>query len=215
MNVKFKTPAPARLTFAEAKARLNQFSRLTKAVRKHQYSLVWKGIPLAQRRVLMHWRDTGNWLANNAFENKPKPPIKRKSVVKPKPKTPSPSPRTKRANQVRGQFALIWKGMNANNRQVVRNYIASYKSPSPVKPKSLSPTAKKLASFFEPVKNTSVLNAAKRNVNGLKTAKARKEYRKQRAGNMNQDNWMALTRYIETKNNEARERRAHLKSVRA
>jgi hypothetical protein len=196
LNAKFQVkkavvPSPTKtLTYANAKARLNQFTKSTAAVRKHQYSLVWKGIPMPQRKVLMHWRNKGVWLANNAFENKPKPPIKRKSVVVPKPKTPSPSPRTKRANQVRGEFALIWKGMNANNRQVVRNYIAAYKSPSP--------TTKKLAPFFEPAKKN--LNSAKRSVNALKTIKARKEYKKKRQVNMSAENFKQLRKYIALKN---------------
>lgn len=192
-------------TIAKAKNHLNQFTKAPAVVRKYQYSLVWKGVPMPQRRVLMHWRNKGEWLANNAFNEKPKPPIKRKSVAKPKPKTPSPSPRTKRANQVRGEFALMWKGMNANNRQVVRNYIASYKSPSP--------TAKKLDRFFG--KNSNTLAAAKRNVNALKTAKARKLYKRGRAANMTQNNWMELGRYINRKNAEASEARRAKKSVRA
>jgi hypothetical protein len=126
----------------------------------------------------MHWRNKGVWLANNAFENKPKPPIKRKSVVVPKPKTPSPSPRTKRATHVRGEFALIWKVMNANNRQVVRNYIAAYKSP----------------------KTTKNLNSAKRSVNALKTIKARKEYKKKHQLNMSAENFKQLRKYIALKN---------------
>jgi len=179
-------------TFAEAKAFLNQWKN--PGIRKAKYSLVWKGVPMAQRKVLMHYRNTGEWLANNAFENKRKP------------KTPSPSPRTKRANQVRGEFALMWKGMNANNRQVVRNYIASYKSPSP--------TAKKLAPFFEPAKkNSNALANAKRNVNQLKTAKNRKHYKRTRAENMSQNNWTALGRYINQKNREAQLARAAKKSV--
>lgn len=190
-------------TFANVKARLNQYTKSTAAARKYQYSLVWRGLPMAQRKVLMHWRNKGVWLANNAFENK------RKSVAKPKPKTPSPSPRTKRANQVRGEFALIWKGMNANNRQVVRNYIAAYKSPSP--------NTKKLEPFFAPVKYT--LANAKRNVNALKTAKARKEfYKKGTVGKgLAPNNLVELSKYINAKNYEAmqirRAKRAAKKSV--
>ena len=192
--IKNAVPEPAKtLTFTNIKARLNQFTTSTAAVRKHQYSLVWKGLPMAQRKVLMHWRNKGAWLANNAFEEKAKPPIKRK------PKTPSPSPRTKRANQVRGEFAIMWKGMNANNRQVVRNYIAAYKSPNAKKP---SPANYTLAN-------------AKRNVNALKTAKARKEYKRTRSWNMSQNNWMELGRYITRKNYEASEARRAKKSVRA
>jgi hypothetical protein len=185
-------PSPKRTyTFAEAKARLNQFTTSGKVVRTHQYSLVWKGIPMAQRKVLMHWRNTGNWLANNAFEEKAKPPIKRKA---PKPKTPSPSPRTKHVNQVRSNFNKYWSGLTSNNRQVVRNYIAAYKSPVP------SPARVSLAN-------------AKRNVNALKTAKARKEYKRARAVNMGAPNWKELSRYIATKNAAARNARAAKKSV--
>jgi hypothetical protein len=63
------------------------------------------------------------------------------------------------------------------------------------------------------VKNTSVLTAAKRNVNALKTAKARKEYKRTRAVNMNQTNWTALGRYINAKDAEAQRARAAKKSV--
>ncbi|BAT22229.1 hypothetical protein AR679_gp203 [Yellowstone lake phycodnavirus 1] len=209
-----KVVAPAKTyTFTNAKAHLNQFTKSTAAVRKHQYSLVWKGIPMAQRRVLMHWRNKGEWLANNA-------------VVKPK--TPSPSPRTKRAIQVKTNFEKYWKAMQPENRQMIRNYVAAYKSPrtnanamnymkfgtpSPVKKASPSPTTKKLAPFFEPAKNSNALAAAKRNVNAIKTAKKRKEYRRTRAVNMSQNNWTALVRYIDQKNAEARWARSAKKTV--
>ena len=147
LRAKFQ-PAPVKTyTFTQVKAQLDPFTKSTLAMRKQKYSLVWRGVPMAQRKVLMHWRNKGEWLTNNAFENKAKPPIKRK------PKMPSP------------------------------------------------------------VKNTSVLNAAKRVVNGLKTAKARKEYKRTRAINMSQNNWTALGRYIEEKNREAQKARAAKKSV--
>ena len=190
--IKKAPPSPKTLTFTNAKARLNQYTKSTAAVRKHQYSLVWKGLPMAQRKVLMHWRNKGEWLANNAFENKAKPPIKRKSVVKP----PSPSPRTKRATQVKTNFEKYWKSMQPENRQMIRNYVAAYKSPNS--------NFNKLAPFFKPVnKNSNTLANAKRNVNGLKTAKDRKHYKRTRAVNMNQNNWMELGRYIDRKNYEA------------
>ena len=195
INKKFpiKKASPLKTyTFAEAKARLNQFTGSTAAARKHQYSLVWKGIPLDQRKVLMHWRNKGEWLANNAFENKRKP------------KTPSPSPKTKRANQVRSNFNKYWSGLNSNNRRVVRNYIAAYKSPSPNTKKPSPP---------KPALNT--LANAKRNVNALKTAKARKEYKRGRAANMTRNNWTELGRYINRKNYEASEARRAKKSARA
>ena len=191
-------------TFANVKARLNQFTKSTVAVRKHQYSLVWKGIPMAQRKVLMHWRNKGEWLANNAFEEKAKPPIKRKA---PKPKTPSPSPHTKRAIQVKSNFEKYWKSMQPENRRMIRNYVAAYKSPN----------NNKLAKFFEPAKKPSPVRVslanAKRNVNALKTAKARKEYKRARAVNMGAPHWKELGRYINQKNLEARTARAAKKSV--
>jgi hypothetical protein len=212
LHAKFanKKASPAKtLTFANVKTRLNQFTKSTAAVRKHQYSLVWKGLPMTQRKMLMHWRNKGEWLANNAFENKAKPPIKRKSVAKP----PGPSPRTARTTKLRSNFNTYWKGLTSNNRQVVRNYIAAYKSPSPLKPKSPSPTAKKLAPFFEPVKYT--LANAKRNVNALKTAKARSEfYKKGTVGKgLNPSNLMELSKYIKAKNQAAKNARAAKKSV--
>jgi hypothetical protein len=205
-NLRTKFPSkdtpPKTLTFANAKTRLNQYTKSTAVVRKHQYSLVWKGLPMAQRKVLMHWRNKGEWLANNAFENKPKPPIKRKSVVKPK--SPSPSPHAKRAIQVKSNFEKYWKAMQPENRQMIRNYVKTYKSPSPPKP-----VPKKLS----PAKNSNALANAKRNVNALKTAKARKDYKRKRAVNMNQPNWTALGRYITVKNYEAQQARAVKKSV--
>ena len=206
-----KKASPKTLTFANTKARLNQYTKSTAAVRKHQYSLVWKGLPMAQRKVLMHWRNKGEWLANNAFENKPKPPIKRKSVAKPKPKTPSPSPHAKRAIQVKSNFEKYWKSMQPENRKMIRNYVAAYKSPSPVKKSNFN----KLAPFFEPAKKTYTLNNAKRNVNALKTAKARDEfYKKGTVGKgLKPTNLVEILKYIKTKNQAARNARAAKKSV--
>jgi hypothetical protein len=199
-------------TFTNVKARLNQYTKSTAAARKHQYSLVWKGLPMAQRKVLMHWRNKGEWLANNAFENKPKPPIKRKSVAKPKPKSPSPSPHTKRAIQVKSNFEKYWKSMQPENRQMIRNYVAAYKSPNA---NAKKPNWNKLAPFFEPAKKTYTLANAKRNVNALKTAKARDEfYKKGTVGKgLNSTNLVELSKYIKAKNLEARNARAAKKSV--
>jgi hypothetical protein len=216
-------PPAKTYTFAEAKAFMNQWKTAT--ILKKKYSLVWKGIPLAQRKVLMHYRNTGKWLANNAFENKGKPPIKRKSVVaKPKspspspksppyspksppkspspspksppyspkspspspkspPKTPSPSPETKRATQIRTNFNAYWKILQPAGRQIVRNYIASYKSPQK-----------------KNVNTLKTLNSAKQNVNALKTIKARKEYKKKHKLNMSAENFKQLRKYIALKN---------------
>lgn len=200
-------------TFAEAKAFLNQWKN--PSIIRRKYSLVWKGIPLAQRKVLLHYRNTGKWLANNAFENKAKPPIKHK------PKPESISPRTKRAIKVKTNFEKYWHQLEPNNRKVVRNYVTAYKSPSPPKPKpkspspnqryspkspSLSPTKPKnnspnVGSSNQPLRNATA------HVNTLKTAVARKGYLKLRALNMSLEHWKKLGAYITAKNFEAQRAR--------
>jgi hypothetical protein len=165
---KLKTKFPIKkasrtYTFAEAKAHLNQFK--APPARKYQYSLVWRGIPMAQRKVLMHYRNKGVWLANNSFENK------RKSVAKPSPKvkTPSPSPRAKRAIQVKSNFEKYWKAIQPENRQMIRNYIGGYKSPNPLKPKSPSPKVQ------SPASKRYTFTEAKAHLNKFKTITARKK----------------------------------------
>ena len=186
-------PSPAKYTFANAKKHLNQFSTSGKAVRGHQYSLVWRGMSMPQRKVLMHWRNKGEWLANNAFENKGK----RKSVAKPSPPR-SASPATKRKTQLVANFEKYWTALSSENRWILRNWNNSqFKSPNKANELESPSPNKKSAS---PVKN---LNAAKRNVNALKTAKARKEDRRTRAVNMTQNNWTELSKYIHRKNLEA------------
>ena len=192
-------------TFTEAKAHLNQFTKSTAAVRKHQYSLVWKGIPLSRRKVLMHWRNKGEWLATNAFEEKAKSPIKKK------PKNATPW--TQRRDKVRTNFNTYWKGLHSENRKVVRNYIAAYKSPSPIKPKSPSPSPSPIKPKSpSPAKNSNALAAAKRNVNAFNTAKAREEWRKKHTAHLDINNWKAIRNYIKQKNADARMKRA-LKSA--
>ena len=196
------SPEPKKTyTFEEAKAHLNKFKGITD--RKREYSRVWQDVTFAKRKVLMHYRNKGEWLANNAFEEKAKPPIKRKSVAKPKPKpkSPSPSPHAKRTTQMRTNFEKYWSALQPNNRKMLRNYIAARKSPSPKKP--------------SPVKYT--LTNAKRNVNTLKTAKARKEfYQKGTVGKgLVTTNLIELQKYIKAKNLNAKQARAAKKSVRA
>lgn len=164
-----KFPAK-KYTFAEAKNHLSKAKGIT--ARKRAYSDVWQQFQMPERRILMHYRNKGEW-----------------------PKSPSPV-KPSRANQVRANFNKYWSGLMPENRQVVRNYLATHKSPSPVK-------------------NTSALNAAKRNVNALKTAKARKEYRRKRVANLSQNDWMNLSRYINQKNMEARVARSAKRAAKA
>lgn len=60
VNEKFKNDP-----YAKAKATLAKASTL--AQRKKAYSEVWKSVPLPRRKVLMHYRNKGVWLRNNAF----------------------------------------------------------------------------------------------------------------------------------------------------
>jgi hypothetical protein len=57
------------------------------------------------------------------------------------------------------------------------------------------------------------LNKAKSAVAKMKTMKERKEYRKQRAANLNQNNWMELIRYINRLNWEKRNRLARAREL--
>jgi len=220
-----KFPLAKSYTFAEARAHLNQFTKSTAAVRKHQYSLVWKGIPMAQRKVLMHWRNKGEWLTSNAFEEKAKPPIKRKA---PKPKTPSPSPNTKKLapffesvkkpkspSRSPSQNKINAAINKAATRQKALEYVSANKTINVVKHRNYY-SEKLREKFGKPsTRNSNALSAAKRNVNALKTAKARKLYKRGRAANMSQNNWTELGRYIQQKNLEAQRLRAAKKSVRA
>jgi hypothetical protein len=54
---KFAAPKP--FTFAEAKAHLAKFKGIT--ARKRAYANVWRGLTMNQRRVLMHYRNKGEW----------------------------------------------------------------------------------------------------------------------------------------------------------
>jgi hypothetical protein len=96
---------------------------------------------------------------------------------------PSPSPETKRATQIRTNFNAYWKILQPAGRQIVRNYIASYKSPQK-----------------KNVNTLKTLNSAKQNVNALKTIKARKEYKKKHKLNMSAENFKQLRKYIALKN---------------
>jgi hypothetical protein len=60
-----KKASPPVTTYNKAKAILAKASTL--AQRKKAYSEVWKSVPLPRRKVLMHYRNKGVWLANNTF----------------------------------------------------------------------------------------------------------------------------------------------------
>jgi len=59
-----KAPPPV-TTYNKAKAILAKASTL--AQRKKAYSEVWRTVPMPRRKVLMHYRNKGVWLRNNAF----------------------------------------------------------------------------------------------------------------------------------------------------
>jgi hypothetical protein len=169
----------------------NAKNQMKKATRKYErqaiYSRVWQKLPLHQRKVLAHFRDKGILLPNNTFENKIKGPIKRK--VKPTPPVPVNSPRTERRKNVESKFNNYWKSLTKNNRNTVRGYIARHKSVSPVS-----------ANYFK-------------NINALKTAKARAEWLKAKKLNFKKDELVALKEYVKKKNQVNKNRRAVKKNL--
>jgi hypothetical protein len=181
--------------FMTAKAMMSMAP--TKTKRALIYSSIYKNVPIHERKVLAHFRDTGLWHARNYFKKASpsvKPPIKRK----PKPASPPKpnSPATDRRKQVESNFKNYWGKLTSNNRKTVRNYIAAQKSPSPVKSKS---------------PNSRFSNALK-NINALKTAKARAEWLKAKKLNFKKDELKGLKNYVKSKNQANRNRRAAKKA---
>ena len=199
LGEKFKSPVLNKNLFTNAK---NQMKKAKfKYERVAVYSRVYRNLPVNQRKVLAHFRDKGVLLPNNTFENKIKGPIKRK--VKPTPRSPNVplpipvnSPRTVRRKNVESKFNNYWTKLTKNNRNTVRNYVARHKSVSPVNAKSPN------ASY----------NALK-NINALKTAKARAEWLKAKKLNFKKDELVALREYVKKKNQVNRERRAAKKNL--
>jgi hypothetical protein len=171
----------------------------TKSKRALIYSSIYKNVPMHERKVLAHFRDHGVWHARNYFKKSSpsvKPPIKRKPKVKSLPKTiPLNSPATERRKQVESNFKNYWGKLTSNNRKTVRNYIASQKSPSP-----------------SPAKPNSRFSNALKNINTLKTAKARAEWLKAKKLNFKKDELKGLKNYVAGKNQANRNRRAAKKA---
>jgi hypothetical protein len=90
------------------------------------------------------------------------------------------SPRTIRRKNVEKTFKNFWGKLTANNRKTVRNLIPTLKSPS----------------------------AAQKNINSLKTAKARAEWIKAKKFNLNPNELKNLKNYVKKKNQINRNRRA-------
>lgn len=99
------------------------------------------------------------------------------------------SPRTTRRKNVESKFNNYWSKLTKNNRNTVRNYVARHKSPSPVKAKS-------------PVFSTYL-----KNINALKTAKARAEWLKARKLNLKPEKLKVLKQYVKNMNQVNRNRR--------
>ena len=161
----------------------------TKSKRALIYSSIYKNLPMHERKVLAHFRDTGLWHARNYFK-KNSPSVKRKPKVKSLPKTNSPA--TTRRKEVLERFKPFWNGSTSNNRKTIRNYIAAHKSPSPVK--------------------DSRFNNALKNLNALKTAKARAEWLKAKKLNFKKEELKGLKNYVAGKNQANRNRRAAKKA---
>ena len=172
----------------------------TKTKRALIYSSIYKSVPIHERKVLAHFRDHGLWHSRNYFKKASpsvKPPIKRK----PKPASPPKpnSPATERRKMVLARFKPFWNTTTSNNRKTVRNYIAAQKSPSPVKPKS-------------PNVAYSRFSNALKNINTLKTAKARAEWLKAKKLNFKPEEIKLMKNYVKSKNQANKNRRAAKKA---
>ena len=178
--------------FMTAKAMMSMAP--TKTKRALIYSSIYKSVPIHERKVLAHFRDHGLWHSRNYFKKASpsvKPPIKRK----PKPASPA----TERRKMVLARFKPFWNTTTSNNRKTVRNYIAAQKSPSPVKPKS-------------PNVAYSRFSNALKNINTLKTAKARAEWLKAKKLNFKPEEIKLMKNYVKSKNQANKNRRAAKKA---
>jgi hypothetical protein len=159
------------LSFNNVKREMS--SKKFKYERQAIYSRVYKDFQSNQRKILAHYRDTGVWV-NSVLKKKPAPvPV-------------ANSPRTAR----RKNFNNYWSKLTKENRNVVRNYIETHKSP-----KAASP-------------GTPSLRA---NINKLKTAKARAEWLKAKKPNLSAEEFAKAKNYVRTKNTAARAARKALK----
>jgi hypothetical protein len=136
------------------------------------------------------------WHARNYYKkNSPsvKQPIKRKPKSPPKPN----SPKTARRKELESGFKNYWGTLTQNNRKTVRNLISTLKSPTPVKPKS--PNSSKFLNAFK-------------NINTLKTAKARAEWLKAKKGNFSKNEIASLKSHVKVRNQMNRNRRVAKKA---
>ena len=178
LSEKFKTPVLNKNLFTNAK------NQMKKATRKYErqaiYSRVWQKLPVHQRKVLAHFRDRGILLSNNTFEKIKGPSPRSPNVPLP---IPVNSPRTERRKNVESKFNNYWTKLTKNNRNTVRNYVARHKSVSPV--------------FSNYLKN----------INAIKTAKARAEWLKARKLNLDSKNLKTLKNYVKHKDQISRNKR--------
>jgi len=181
---------PSENVFQQAKNHMSLAK--TKSQRVIYYSLFWKKVPMHERKVLMHFRNTGEWHTRNYYKKatpSPKAPIKRK------PKVTINSPNTVRRKQVESNFKTYWGGLTANNRKTVRNLVTTLKSPSPVK-------AGTYAKF----------NKGLKNINTLKTAYARADWLKAKKHNFTPYEIKLMKNYVKEKNEANRRKRANKKA---
>jgi hypothetical protein len=189
LNAKFASPSPTspkynnQGEFYYAKQRMAQ--EKTMAGRLRVYSEIWKKFPVHERKVLAHFRNHGKWLPKNHF--------KKSSPAKPRSLSPLPmpiplnSPRTERRKNIESKFNNYWKQLNKTNRNTVRSYIEAHKSPSPYN-------------------HSHFLNALK-NINALKTAKARAEWIKAKKFNFSKNEMTSIKNHVKQKNQMNRNRR--------
>jgi len=152
---------------------------------------------LALNQQMSNLRTAGYRFNKNSFSKFLKNNPRKGSPPLPKP-IPLNSPRTIRRKEIVSGFKNYWKELNANNRKTVRNLIQTLKSPSP---KVKATSANRIAN-------------AQKNINSLKTAKARAEWIKAKKFNFKPNELKNLKNYVRSKNQANRNRRA-LKKVKA
>jgi len=161
----WESPSPAKMDFNTARKRMEE--KTSVYGRKKVYKEIWKNFTPAQRKILAHYRNFGAWPGSN-------------------------SPKTARRKNIETKFANYWSELNSNNRQTVRNYITTHKTPSPVQNK---------------------LGNAKKNLNSIKTDVARKAWLKNKIHNFTPTEHTELRKHVKTLLEANRERRATKKKA--
>jgi len=157
---------------------------------------------LALNQQMTNLRAAGYRFNKNSFSKFLKNNPRKGSPPLAKP-IPLNSPRTVRRKNIEKGFKNYWGKLTPNNRKTVRNLIQTLKTPSP-SPKATSANRNVMIKIAN----------AQKNINSLKTAKARAEWIKAKKFNFKPNELKNLKNYVRSKNQANRNRRA-LKKVKA